>query len=115
MGALHYYLRIFLLKKNVEYKIIAPGALKKFVTGTGTAKKELVLLNVYKKPMPNRYLADFTKFLSEHLDHPFVIDLVKSSFQDFLDIPLSDTPHISRIILMSVSKLSTRPIKSMLL
>jgi len=49
MGALHYYLRIFLLKKNVEYKIIAPGALKKFVTGTGTAKKELVLLNVYKK------------------------------------------------------------------
>jgi glucosamine kinase len=47
--------------------------------------RDEMLLNVYKKPMPNRYLADFTKFLSEHLEHPFVIDLVKSSFQDFLD------------------------------
>jgi glucosamine kinase len=44
-----------------------------------------MLLNVYKKPMPNRYLADYTKFLSEHLDHPFIHNLVKSSFQYFLD------------------------------
>jgi len=49
MGALHYYIRLFLLKKGVSYKIITPGALKKFVTGTGTAKKELMLLNLYKK------------------------------------------------------------------
>ena len=28
MGALHYYLRLFLLKKKVNYKIIAPGTLK---------------------------------------------------------------------------------------
>ena len=49
MGALHYYLRIFLFKKNVNYKIIAPTTLKKFVTGKGSAKKELMLLNVYKK------------------------------------------------------------------
>lgn len=49
MGALHYYLRIFLHKKKTNYKIIAPGTLKKFITGTGNAKKELMLLNVYKK------------------------------------------------------------------
>ena len=49
MGALHYYLRIFLFKKNVNYKIVAPTTLKKFVTGKGSAKKELMLLNVYKK------------------------------------------------------------------
>jgi glucosamine kinase len=47
--------------------------------------RDELLLNVYKKPMPNRYLADFTKFLSEHLDHQFVHQLVKSSFQDFLN------------------------------
>jgi crossover junction endodeoxyribonuclease RuvC len=49
MGALHYYIRIFLLKKSTNFRIIAPGTLKKFVTGTGKGKKELMLLKVYKK------------------------------------------------------------------
>jgi crossover junction endodeoxyribonuclease RuvC len=49
MGALHYYLRIFFRKNNVDFKVIAPSKLKKFVTGKGTSKKELMLLNVYKK------------------------------------------------------------------
>jgi crossover junction endodeoxyribonuclease RuvC len=49
MGALHFFLRIFLFKNHVHYKIIAPGSLKKFVADTGNAKKELMLLNVYKK------------------------------------------------------------------
>ena len=45
-----YYLRIFLFKKKVNYKIIAPGTLKKFVCGKGKghAKKNLMLLKVYK-------------------------------------------------------------------
>lgn len=61
MGALHYYLRIFLLKENTEFKIIAPGELKKFVTGTGKAKKELILLKTFKKwgiEFDNNNLAD---------------------------------------------------------
>ena len=49
MGALHYYLRIFFRKNNVKFTVITPNGLKKFVTGKGTAKKELMLLNVYKK------------------------------------------------------------------
>lgn len=49
MGALHYMIRIMLKKQNVKYSIIAPGTLKKFVTGKGTAKKNLMLLQVYKK------------------------------------------------------------------
>ena len=61
MGALHYYLRIFLIKKKVNFKIIAPGTLKKFVTGTGKGKKELILLKTYKKwgvEFNNNNLAD---------------------------------------------------------
>ena len=49
MGAIHFYLRVFLLKKAVKYSIVAPGTLKKFVTGDGRAKKDLMLLKVYKK------------------------------------------------------------------
>ena len=49
MGALHFFLRMFLFKRGIKYKVIAPGALKKFVAGTGVAKKELMLLKTYKK------------------------------------------------------------------
>jgi crossover junction endodeoxyribonuclease RuvC len=49
MGALHFFLRVFLFKHKLNYKIITPGTLKKFVADTGNAKKELMLLNVYKK------------------------------------------------------------------
>lgn len=49
MGALHFITRLFLFKKEKNYKIIAPGTLKKFVTGTGRGKKELMLLKTYKK------------------------------------------------------------------
>ena len=49
MGALHYMIRIMFRRQNVKFKVIAPTTLKKFVTGTGRAKKDLMLLKVYKK------------------------------------------------------------------
>lgn len=61
MGALHYYVRIFLIKNKTNFKVIAPGTLKKFVTGTGKGKKELILLKTYKKwgvEFDNNNLAD---------------------------------------------------------
>jgi len=63
MGALHYYLRIFLTKKETVFKIIAPGQLKKFVAGEGkgNCKKELILLKTYQKwgvEFDNNNLAD---------------------------------------------------------
>jgi Holliday junction resolvasome RuvABC endonuclease subunit len=41
MGALHYYLRIFFYKKNVNYKIIAPGSLKKVCSWKGRCKERI--------------------------------------------------------------------------
>lgn len=49
MGALHYLVRLMLKKNGIKYNVIAPGTLKKFVAGTGRAKKDLMLLRVYKK------------------------------------------------------------------
>ena len=49
MGAMHFLLRLFLYKRDVFFKVIAPGTLKKFVTGKGNAKKDLMLLKVYKR------------------------------------------------------------------
>lgn len=49
MGALHFITRLFLFKNGVNYKVIAPGTLKKFVTGKGNSKKDLMLLKTFKK------------------------------------------------------------------
>ena len=48
MGALHYFLRFFLYKNNIEFKVIAPNSLKKFIY-KGNAKKDLILLKVFKR------------------------------------------------------------------
>lgn len=45
----------------------------------------VVLENVYKKPFPNRYLAQFTPFLSANIHHPEIYNLVYSSFVDFFE------------------------------
>lgn len=49
MGAVHYVIRIFLVENGINYKVIEPTVLKKFVTGKGQCKKDLILLNVFKK------------------------------------------------------------------
>jgi glucosamine kinase len=45
--------------------------------------KEIVLEQVYKKPMPNRYAASFVPFIAQHLQHPQMQELVKDAFAVF--------------------------------
>lgn len=49
LAALHYYIRISLKLKLLNYEVVPPTVLKKFLTGKGQAKKELMLLYVFKK------------------------------------------------------------------
>ena len=49
MSAVHYVIRLLLMEKGIKYKIIEPTVLKKFVTGKGQCKKNLILLKVFKK------------------------------------------------------------------
>jgi Holliday junction resolvasome RuvABC endonuclease subunit len=61
MGALNFFVRIFLRRKEVKYKIIAPPTLKKWVTGNGRADKKLMMQKVeerWKKLFKNNNLAD---------------------------------------------------------
>lgn len=48
MAGLHYFLRLFLYKNNINFKVIAPNSLKKFIF-KGNAKKDLILLKVFKR------------------------------------------------------------------
>ncbi|MDO9184830.1 MAG: N-acetylglucosamine kinase [Bacteroidia bacterium] len=44
-----------------------------------------ILDAVYKKTMPNRFLASFSKFIYQNLKEQFVIDLVANCFEQFFD------------------------------
>jgi glucosamine kinase len=57
--------------------------------------KETVITNVYQKPFPNVYLASISRFMSNHMDHPFITDLLREGFQVFVDSNIKDYPEQS--------------------
>lgn len=48
-----------------------------------------VIQRVYREPMPNRWLASLTPFLSEHIDEPCICRLVTDAFRAFFDRNIS--------------------------
>lgn len=52
-----------------------------------------ILDAVYRKPMPNRFLAGFSKFILQHIAHPFVTNLVTSCFEQFIDKHICKYPQ----------------------
>lgn len=53
----------------------------------------LILENVYKKPFPNRYLAQFTPFLSENINQPEVYNVVFKGFVSFFERNIKQYPY----------------------
>ena len=54
--------------------------------------KEIVIKRVYQEPYPNFYLASFAPFLSDHINHPFIISLLKKSFNEFIETNIKSYP-----------------------
>ena len=61
-----------------------PPELKKEFLSRYELTPEIILDAVYKKPFPNRFLAQFTHFLAEKIEEPSVFNLVYDSFDAFL-------------------------------
>jgi len=78
------------LKKQLPQSLINDF----FETYNTTAAE--ILENVYKKPFPSRYLANYTKFLSENIKHPEIENIVISSFREFVTRNLLQYPGIER-------------------
>lgn len=61
-----------------------PATLKEKFLANYQLTPALILENVYKKPFPNRYLAQFTPFILEHISEPTIFNLVFDCFDAFL-------------------------------
>ncbi len=55
---------------------------------TYTTNAAEILENVYKKPLPNRYLAGFTRFLAENRGHFMIENIIEDGLNDFFFIHL---------------------------
>ncbi|MDF2436432.1 MAG: N-acetylglucosamine kinase [Bacteroidota bacterium] len=62
-----------------------PDELSKRFTERFKLSKDEVIDTVYRKPLPNRFLAGFSKFIYQNLKDQFMIDLVKGAFELFFD------------------------------
>lgn len=54
-----------------------------------------IIHKVYRKEFPNRYLASFTRFLSENCNNTYVAKLVKESFVEFFRRNIKQYPDSS--------------------
>lgn len=68
---------------NAIFKGLLPAAMRDdFLASTGLTLND-VIRRVYREPMPNRFLASTSLYISEHLDVPALRELVKQNFRDF--------------------------------
>lgn len=49
------------------------------------ADRKDIMDGVYRRSFPNRFLATFTRFLAEHIDHPYCRSVVERSFVAFFE------------------------------
>lgn len=53
-------------------------------------EKDEIITNVYQKPFPNTYLATFSKFMYKHKEHPYIQEVLRKGFQEFIDVNIKD-------------------------
>ncbi len=52
-----------------------------------------IIENVYRKPLPNRFLAQFAKFIYQNLKHDYCTELVITAFQRFFREQIKTYPN----------------------
>jgi glucosamine kinase len=72
------------------YKTMPEELSKAFAKAFVTVDKDSVITNIYQKPFPNSYLAAFSRFMADHKEHPFIQQLLKDGFQEFIDTNVKD-------------------------
>ncbi len=73
-----------LIKAFLE-KELPSELMLKFAAAFPDIEKSIVNQNIYQKAYPNRYLAQFFPFTLENISHPYIFNVIRSSFQAFLD------------------------------
>lgn len=63
-----------------------PSQLKERFEKRYTDSVDELLENIYKKPLPNRFIAQYSRFVFHHKNDPFMASLIQSVFNDFFEV-----------------------------
>ncbi|WP_306550345.1 N-acetylglucosamine kinase [Daejeonella sp.] len=58
--------------------------------------KEMIIKRIYQDPSPNFYLASFSPFMNEHVDHPYINALIKKGFTEFIETNIKSYPDYTK-------------------
>ena len=67
---------------------------------------ETILNALYNQPSPNRFLASFSKFIAPRQKQPFLHELVKSSFQSFVEEQLMKYEDFDKLTVSFVGSIA---------
>lgn len=74
-----------------------PERIKELFYSKYTIQPHDIIQCIYKEPFPNRFLAQFTRFIHEHIHEPALADMVKTSFIEFFVRNIRQYPESSRL------------------
>ena len=55
-----------------------------------------VIINVYKKPLPNKYLASLSKIIKEYIESEEIKELISLSFKSYIDKNISKYKNFTK-------------------
>lgn len=76
-------------------KGILPSGLKELFFAETKTSYAGIIERVYRQPLPNRYLADFTSFIRRHIDRPEVEQIVLDAFDAYICRNIMQYRHVS--------------------
>jgi glucosamine kinase len=83
-----------------------PGELSIRFSERFKLSKDEIIDAVYRKPMPNRFLASFSKFAFQNIKEQFMIDLVSKCFTEFFDRHICKYPQHKELKLSCVGSVA---------
>ncbi len=66
-----------------------PDELSEAFTNKYNLSDEEILTNIYQKPNPNKFLASFTHFLKEKIQHSYIKNMIEYCFDEFINEQVS--------------------------
>ncbi|MDR1373264.1 MAG: ATPase [Dysgonamonadaceae bacterium] len=75
-----------------------PAAIQQSFFDTFKINVDNILDNIYRKPFPNRYLAQFATFVEHHTDCQEILKLIENSFSAFIEqqiLPYKSTKDVA--------------------
>lgn len=73
------------------YGTMPPELHMAFASKYGVSKEQ-VIKQLYQRASPNTYLASFAPFMSDHLEHSFIYDLLVSGFEEYVETCIRPFP-----------------------